>query len=134
MNNRHQRRRAAKLADFRAPGTLEILAPDRLVAMCVDDRVFADSFLKWLASIPTLRPLCATCDAIFRREYMPTLFHLIRPPHGSALLAGSCEDCAARFPTDNALMQAVIAGYSRASGARLRMADPAHLHAKGGRA
>jgi hypothetical protein len=31
-------------------------------------------------------------------------------------------------------MRAVIAGYSRATGARLRMADPANFHARGGRA
>ncbi len=134
MKNRHERRRAAKLTDFRAAGTLEIIAPDRLAAMCVDDHTFADSLFRWLASIPTLRPLCATCDATFRRDHMPSLFHLIRPARGSALLCGSCENCAARFPTDQALMGAVVSGFARATGARLRVADAANLHAKGGRA
>jgi hypothetical protein len=134
MNNRHQRRRAAKLTDFRAAGTLEILAPDRVVAMAAADRMFADSLFGWIASIPSNRPLCATCNATFQRDHMPALFHLIRPPRGPALLAGSCEGCASRFPSDAALMQAIIAGYGRATGARLRMADPANFHAKGGRA
>ena len=128
--NRHERRRTAKLT----AATLEILDPDRLAAMAAADSGFAASILRWIASIPTLRPLCATCDAIFRRDHMPVLFHLIRPLRGQALLAGSCEECAARFPNDAALMRAVIAEYGRASGARMRMVNPANLHTKGGRA
>jgi hypothetical protein len=96
--------------------------------------MFADSFFRWIAAIPVNRPLCAACDATFRPDRPPALFHLIRPPRGPVLLCGSCEDCAARFPTDDALMRAVIAGYGRATGARLRMADPANFHARGGRA
>jgi hypothetical protein len=134
MNNRYQRRRAAKLTDFRAAGTLEILDPSRLVAKAEADPAFRRSVLQWIDAIPARRPLCVTCEALFRPDHMPALWHLIKPPHGPVLLAGSCGDCAARFPNDHALMGAVIANYGRATGARLRMADAAHLHATGGRA
>jgi hypothetical protein len=133
--NRHDRRYAAKLSNFRSAGTLEILAPDRLAALAAADRMFADSLFEWVASIAANRPMCATCQFVFRRDHLPVLWHLIRLPHGQPLLAGSCADCAARFPSDAALMRAVIANYGRATGAQLHMADPANFfHARGGRA
>jgi len=135
MKNRHERRRAAKLPDFRVAGALKILTSSELVAMAAADRAFADSLFQWVASMPANRPLCASCDTIFRqRDRMPVRFVLIRPARGPTLLAGSCEGCAARFPTDDALMREVIAGYGRATGARLHMVDPTNLHARGGRA
>jgi hypothetical protein len=133
MKNRHERRRAAKLADFRVAGALRILTSSELVAMAAADHMFADSLFRWIAAIPARRPICASCETIFTPDCLPALWHMIRPARGLAVLAGSCVDCAARL-SDDALMRAVIAGYGRATGARLRMADAAHLHATGGRA
>ncbi len=133
--NRHERRRTAKLADFRVAGALRILNASELVAMAAADRMFAECLFEWIVAMPANRPLCATCDTLFRRrDRMPVRFVLIRPVRGPTLLAGSCDDCVMRFPTDGALMRAVIAGYGRATGARLWMGDPANLHAKGGMA
>jgi hypothetical protein len=130
MGNRHERRRAAKLADFRAAGAIKLLTGNELAALAAADRMLADRLLQWIAAIP----VCATCDAIFERDRQPALFHIIRPARGPAILSGSCDDCLARFPTDDALMREVVSGYGRATGARLRVADAAHLHATGGRA
>ena len=127
MPNRHDRRRAARVSDFGAIGSIEIVGSEHLLDLARASRSLAAT----LSRMARGRALCLTCDYEFSEDDPPTLWALIKPPAADTLISGICERCV-RPPAGRDLIGSAIKAM-RHAGMVVRPVAYANL-AAGGRA
>lgn len=127
-NSRHDRRRRAKLADFRA-GSLMLVGPDYLAERAAADPRFRFWLSGWIDRIAAFKPICLHCEKVFTFDEPPTLWGLIRPDlrEPDETLCGICGDCISCDPIGDAVRAL------RRAGLTVRPVNYANL-AAGGRA
>jgi hypothetical protein len=127
--NRHDRRRRARVSDFRL-GSIEIVGDSWLVDRAESDPAFAHRMASWVDRIETLRPMCLHCDHEFSHGDPPRVWGVIRPDlrRDEFTLCGICGGCISSDPMGDA-----ITALSRA-GLTVRPVNHAAISPAGGRA